>query len=288
MISIIVPAHDESALIERCLRGMVEGARPGELEVVVVCNGCSDDTEQRARAVGGPVRVISIATASKTRALNAGDDEARGFPRFYVDADVLIDRDAIERVAAVLRDGPALAAAPIARVDAGDASWPVRAYYRVWTELPYFDSAMIGSGVYALSEQGRRRFGRFPELIADDEFIRRQFQPGERRRVEECHFAIRPPSRLRGVIREKSRSRLGLYQLGRRHPDLAQGAAHVRAIEAAAAVLSRPRIWASLPVYALVAAITRLRARRRALFGDFLGWERDASSRPAGNLLRAS
>jgi glycosyltransferase involved in cell wall biosynthesis len=282
LISIIVPAHDEAALIQECLRGLTAGAHAGGLEVIVVCNGCSDDTEARARAFGGLVRVLATDVASKTRALNLGDEEARGFPRFYVDADVALDRTAIEQVARALREGPALAAAPTARVDARYASWPVRAYYRVWTALPYFDGAMIGSGVYALSEEGRRRFGRFPDVIADDEFIRRQFLPGERRRVEGCYFTIRPPSRLRGVIREKSRSRLGLYQLGRRHPALAQGAVHLRAAKAGAALLARPDIWPSLPVYLLVAAITRWRARRRALLGDFVGWERDATSRPLG------
>jgi glycosyltransferase involved in cell wall biosynthesis len=278
MISVVVPAHNEGTLIETALRHLVAGARPGEIEVLVVCNGCEDDTEARARSVGEPVRVFTTRVASKARALNIGDDEASGFPRFYVDADVLIDMPAIRMVAAVLESGAALAAAPCAFVDARDASWAVRAYYRVWTTLPYFDASMIGSGVYALSSEGRRRFDRFPDLIADDEFVRRLFLPSERQRVSGCRFAIRPPSRLRGVIRDKTRSRLGLYQLDRRFP--AAHPARTRLGPAAIAVLKRPGTWPGLPLYAVVASITRMRARRRAAAGNFDGWERDWSSRP--------
>jgi glycosyltransferase involved in cell wall biosynthesis len=44
MISIIIPAHNESSVIARTLKAMTDGAKPGELDVIVVCNGCSDDT----------------------------------------------------------------------------------------------------------------------------------------------------------------------------------------------------------------------------------------------------
>lgn len=289
MISVIIPAHNEEALIESCLRRLTEGARDGELEVLVACNGCLDETEALARSFGPPVRVLSTNVASKTRALNLGDDEARGFPRFYVDADVSLDLAAVRTVAALLVDGRAFAAAPRARIDSQHASWAVRSFYRVWMALPYFDESMVGSGVYALSEEGRRRFDRFPEIIADDEFIRRQFAPDERRRVDDCTFAIRPPSRIRGVIREKTRSRLGLYQLTSRFPSLVHPQrAPERLRRVAAVLLGRPSIWPSLPVFACVAAIARFRARRRAARGDFSGWERDASSRPPAGIRVAA
>src|SRR4030095_14237372 len=100
--------HDEATLIEGCLRDLTAGAPPGELEVIVVCNGCTDDTEARARAFGDPVRVISTETASKALALNLGDEAARGFPRFYVHADLEVDRVAIVRGARGLDWGPSL------------------------------------------------------------------------------------------------------------------------------------------------------------------------------------
>lgn len=281
MISVIIPAFNEASVIEESLRYLTENALDGSLEVIVVCNGCSDRTEAIARSVDGPIRVLAMEVASKTEALNLGDDVASGFPRFYVDADVRVDGRAIREVARQLDSGKALAAAPSLELDLQNTSRLVRAYYAVWTALPYFDESMVGSGVYALSEEGRCRFDRFPDIIADDEFIRRHFDPKERMRVEGTHFTIRSPKRIRGVLREKTRSRLGVYQLDRTFPSLgAQPPLTTRMLLAFRWLARVPGVWTSVPVYGVVTLVARLRARLRAARSDFSGWERDVSSRP--------
>ena len=103
MISIVIPARNEAAVIARTLKGMVEGAAPDELDIIVVCNGCTDETATIARGFGPPVRVIETIVGSKNHALNVGDESARGFPRVYADADVLIPIDAIRALADRLR-----------------------------------------------------------------------------------------------------------------------------------------------------------------------------------------
>ncbi len=60
MATVIVPAHNEARVIGRLLGPLVSGARPGELDVIVVANGCTDDTAQVAAACGPMVRVISV------------------------------------------------------------------------------------------------------------------------------------------------------------------------------------------------------------------------------------
>ncbi len=190
MISVIVPAHNESSGIDRCLDVLLEGCAEGELQVVVVCNGCDDDTAAIARRYGAPVEVVETPVASKAAALRLGDEAAQGFPRFYLDADVELPLESLRRVADVLRDGPWLAAAPCLRVDLSGRRWAIRAYYAIWTRLPYHASGMIGSGVYALSEAGRSRFETFPDLISDDGFVRLQFSPEERTSVPNSEFTI--------------------------------------------------------------------------------------------------
>ena len=167
-ISVVIPAHNEEVVLGRGLDGVLSGALLGEIDVVVVCNGCSDGTADVARSYGDRVRVIETPIPSKTHALNLGDEAARGFPRFYVDADVVLTLDGIRRIAARLGASGAPAAAPVMQVDLSGSSWPVRAFYAIWTQMPYTREGMIGVGVYALSEEGRRRFGRFPDVIADD------------------------------------------------------------------------------------------------------------------------
>jgi glycosyltransferase involved in cell wall biosynthesis len=278
LISVVVPAHDEGRTIGRCLRSLCEGADPGELEVVVVCNGCRDDTVDRARSVAGPIRVIESPVASKSDALNRGDALAAGFPRFYVDADVVLSISALRGVAEALESASVLVAAPRAEIDLRSSSSPVRSFYRVWTGLPYFDDTMIGAGVYALSEAGRARFERFPNIIADDEFVRRTFAPGERQRVDACSFTIVAPTRLRGVLAIKTRSRLGRLELARRFPDLGPrgGPAMGGTLQA---LLGRPSLWPHLPVYLFAILMTRIAAWRRFRAGDFTRWNRDDSSR---------
>ena len=69
MVSVVVPAHNESGSIGRCLDSMTEGLAENDLQIVVVCNGCNDDTAEIARRFGPPVEVVEIPVASKIAAL---------------------------------------------------------------------------------------------------------------------------------------------------------------------------------------------------------------------------
>jgi len=273
MISVIVPAYNEEAVIARCLRAMVTGAQPGELEIIVACNGCTDRTAEIARSFGPPVRVIEIPQASKVAALNAADEAATGFPRFYVDADVIVDLASLRAMAAVLERGEALLVAPKLRMDLSKTTWPVRAYYRVWMSLPY-NQVMVGTGAYGLSRAGRARFGRFPDLIADDGFVRFSFRPEERVRVDEATSWVEPPRSLAGLVRIKTRSRLGFYQHRRAQPDRRVGDRKPLG-QMLRMWLMRPSLWPALPCYAAVTLIVRLRATRHLNVRGGTSWERD-------------
>ncbi len=275
--SVVIAAHNEEAVIERCLEALTRGAAPGELDIVVVCNGCSDDTADRARAFAYPVRVEETDVASKPNALNLGDGVARGFPRVYVDADVVVSHDAVAAVVAALRSGRCLAAAPRIAVDLEHASRPVRAFYRVWLRLPYHTTEMIGSGVYALSEEGRRRFGEFPDTMAEDTYVRLLFAPGERVSVRDHRFTIFAPRRFGDLVAVKSRARVGRHQLGVLFPDLHATDGNGFAATARR-IVSSPSVWPSVPVYYAVTLLSIVRARRLWRQGD-VRWIRDTSSR---------
>jgi glycosyltransferase involved in cell wall biosynthesis len=284
--SVVIPAHNEEAVIGRCLDALLRGAATGELEVVVVCNGCADRTASVAREHAG-VKVIETDVASKSHALNLGDRTARAFPRFYVDADVTLPIESLREVARVLREGPALAAAPLLSVDLSQRSWAVRGFYDVWLRLPYCRSGMIGSGVYAVSEEGRRRFGPFPPITADDAFARFHFAPAERHTVEQCRFWITAPSSVGAIIKIKTRSHFGNVELRRLYPNLHYGedAAHSSALPK---LMLDPRRWPGLAVYAYVKLATRLRVMWRYRGARRPRWERDEGSRqPAAAAVAA-
>lgn len=79
MTAIIIPAHNEVAVIERTLTALLDQAGPDD-EVIVVCNGCSDDTAAVARRFAERVTVLETEVPSKTNALNLGIVQPARFP----------------------------------------------------------------------------------------------------------------------------------------------------------------------------------------------------------------
>lgn len=279
LASVVIPAHNEARVIQRGLTTILQHAEPGELEIVVVCNGCSDDTAERTRQFGARVRVVETAIRSKTNALNIGDQQVTAFPRFYVDADIQISAGAIRDVAALLGDdSPILVAAPRAVVAYEDRSWPIRAFYRVWTRLPYFSENLIGSGVYAFSRNGRARFDQFPDITADDEFARLTAAPDERRSSSATTFTIHPPRTLHGLVEIMTRARSGMYELQDKFPQL-RANNNTNSARSLRVIATSPSMWLDAPVYLGVMLLAKRRAHERLRGGQERSWERDDTSR---------
>ncbi|HZZ43826.1 MAG TPA: glycosyltransferase [Tepidisphaeraceae bacterium] len=282
MFSVIIPAHNESNVITRGLRALTDGANPGDLEIIVVANGCQDDTAEKVRAFGHPdVRVIETNIGSKTNALNLGDQAATGFPRLYLDADVVLSLDSAREISRVLAQGDVLAAAPaVETIYPSGTTWAVRAYYAFWMALPYIQEGMMAAGIYAVSRNGRARFDRFPDVIADDGYFRLLFPPAERVEVRTARSVVSAPAKLWDLVLIKTRSRLGFYQLRMRFPELFSQEAQTKEYgKALMAVLRRPRLWLCAAPYLWVNIVSRYRARRQALTLTGYIWERDNSSR---------
>jgi len=285
LFSIVIPAHNESAVIGRCLSALTCGLETSDCEIIVVCNGCSDRTAEIARTFPR-VRVLELTPASKALALNAGDRAARGSPIAYVDADVELTGADLLRALAHLQDGNLKAVSPSPRLDLSGSSRLVRAFYRVWLQLPYFaHRQMIGSGVYILSAEGRRRFGTFPEIISDDGYVRALFCAEERRTVSDSAFVIFAPRTLSSLIRVKTRVRVGNSELRAKYPALSCSGDN-DAWSFWSLMLRRPDLAPAGLVYLLVCAIVRAKATRRMRGRGFRGWERDESSRAVGGIPR--
>jgi glycosyltransferase involved in cell wall biosynthesis len=278
MVSIVIPAHNEENVIGRCLEHLLADASMTDLNIVVACNGCVDRTAEIARTFGSRVTVLETDVASKTHALNIGDAAATDFPRFYMDADVVLEPQGIREIANVLNSGSILSASPLGKQDFSKSSWLVHAYYDVWRSLPYVKADMIGAGIYALSENGRNRFGEFPNIIADDGYIRLLFAPHERARVANAISIVSPPKAIADLIKINTRSRLGNYQLAQLYPDLLKND-QKKYGGALVSLLCQPVLWPKVPVYLFVNFVARWRARKQYQSLANYRWERDESSR---------
>lgn len=268
--SVVIPAHNEGSGIADTLSSLTRDARPGELQVVVVCNGCTDDTASVAAGTAG-VDVVEIAEPSKLAALRAGDAHATAFPRVYLDADIRLSTDAVRELAAALDQPGALVGGIPGELDLSRTSGLVTLFYEFRNRLPVFADGGIGAGVYALSEHGRARFDVWPDLRSgDDQFIFRLFSPEERVTVRGHRTSVQPPSTLRAVIRRGVRTRRGNRRLssgaaGRDLPPPPAGR-----LEALKDAVRTPRGIASAAVFITVTAIVRVRARFGRGGGDWL------------------
>lgn len=277
-VSIVIPAHNEREVISRCLSAITAQAHDNEFEIVVVCNGCTDNTAELAASHAYPVKVVQTSVGSKSNALNLGDAAAKCFPRIYVDADVCLSTDAVRQVRDCLCGGRFHAAAPTMRLNLDDRGWMMRAYFAVWQRLPYCHDSMVGSGVYGLSEIGRSRFRQFPDTMADDNFVRMHFHPSSRKALSTCHFDTTPPRTIGGLVKIKARGHVADRKLRAQFPDLYErGAINHRG--ALFGLASQPSWWPSLAVYVAVKCAVRVRAFVKYHLGDTRRWERDDSAR---------
>lgn len=273
--SVVIPAHNEASVIAGNLSTLLDGTGPGRLEVVVVCNGCTDETADVARRLSG-VRVIEIPEPSKAQAVRVGNAAATAFPRVHLDADVALSGADVLVLAARLRDG-VHAVAPARSLPLDRSSWPVRSYYTVWEQLPQVRRGLFGRGAVALSAEGQRRVDALPRVMSDDLAVSEAFTEAERRVVAEATVTVHPPRTTKDLVNRRVRVVTGNAQatdLGIRHS----------ASVTTPAVLGRmaarnPRVAVHLPVFLGIGLIARWRSRRAVRAGDFTTWLRDESSR---------
>ena len=95
-IAVLVPAHDEAALIARCVQSLQAQTYPSRLyDVIVVADNCSDATASIARSAGADVLVRDEPDArGKGRALRWAFDRVLRRP-IPPDAVVVVDADSV-------------------------------------------------------------------------------------------------------------------------------------------------------------------------------------------------
>jgi glycosyltransferase involved in cell wall biosynthesis len=263
--SIVIPAHDEEQAIAATLRSLLATAAAGEFEVIVVCNGCTDSTAVRAGEVPG-VEVVEISATSKIAALREGDHRAETFPRIYLDGDTLLSTDGARALVTALSGDGTRVAGLRADLDLRKTTRPGRWYYDFRCRLPVFAVGIIGAGVYALDEEGRRRLGEWPDVMGDDQFVLRSFADRERAVIEHHRTRTAAAPDLRAIVRRGVRVRRGNRQVsaGTGLPPPKSGL--TTALRRCA---TQPRSWPGVVTWLGVTMLIRLRGRFDAGSGDW-------------------
>ena len=113
-ISVIIPAHNEERYVRRCIRSVRAAAAVygGDVEMIVVCNRCTDRTAELAQKAGARVVYNEDRCIAKVR--NAGIAAAAGDIIVTIDCDNRMTKGTLSEAAAMLGSGEYIAGgAPI-------------------------------------------------------------------------------------------------------------------------------------------------------------------------------
>lgn len=104
-ISVIIPAHNEEKYVARCIRSVKAAAKQygGEVEIIVVCNRCTDRTAEIAVKQGAKVIYNGDRCIAKVR--NAGIFNADGDIIVTIDCDNRMTRGTLKEIAYLLSTG---------------------------------------------------------------------------------------------------------------------------------------------------------------------------------------
>lgn len=276
MPSIIIPAHNEEAVIERTLRGVLAD-RVEDLEIVVVVNATTDRTAEIARSIDPRITVIETETPGKTNALNLGEQSLTSFPRIFLDADIELKPGTVRALLAACGK-PHPIVSPVPTYDMTGCSFGMRLFMQGESFNHYFGrGAPNGSGCFTLTESARHRWAGFPNIVADDGFVHGHFKPDETRTVEGTQAIVKPPRDLTSMVRVRARVRRGTYEFARLYPHLV--ANHESQVGGVLKrMLVRPWAWPALAVYAWVRIRERQLAKAQIAAGE-TGWGRDETAR---------
>lgn len=270
-LSILIPACNEGGWIDACLRAVLACEGVDAAQVVVIANGCTDDTADRARAHahafaarGWRLEVLDLPALGKPGALDQGDAVAIHPDRVYLDADVAVSPLLLAQIASALAQPGAVYASGRPSVSA--QGWVARAYARFWVRLPFVAKGVPGFGLFAVNAAGRARWAQFPKIISDDTFVRLQFTPEERLSVPAPYDWPMVEGFAR-LVRVRRRQDQGVAELAALHPGLManEGKARPGKLWLLRRLLGDPLAFAT---YAAVTLAVRLGWARQA------GWVR--------------
>ncbi len=279
MLTIIVPCNNEESCIANCLNALLEQCDlPADhaMQVIVAANGCVDRTvpiahglAPKLNAAGYDPLVLDLPVGNKINALNEAEAQATHAGRVFVDADVVLGPRILRELADILAQDAAVYASGTVQVPR-PKNLVSRAYAKVWTRLSFLREGVPGIGLYAVNAAARARWGRFPDIIADDRFVRLKFAPHERQKTEATYIWPLPEG-YENLVHVRHRWTEGNIELAQRFPDLIDNDSEIN--KSFSGVLRLLRTPFSSIVFVLVYLASNRRARK-AKDGSAFVWQR--------------
>ena len=232
-VSVIIPAHNEAAVIVKSVERILESSYP-DLQVIVVDDGSTDGTTEVLEHAYGDhpsVRIITIPNGGKANAINVGLASARGSIVVALDADTLFEKDTITNLTRWFVD-PAVGAV------AGNAKVGNRINtITKWQALEYISAqnlerralvtlgcmTVVPGAVGAWRREALEKLGRFPtNTLAEDQDLTISVQKAGYRVVfdSEAVAWTEAPDTFKGLMRQRFRWAYGTLQCLWKHRDV--------------------------------------------------------------------
>lgn len=263
---VIIPARNEMVKLAQTAPALKIALTGLPAEVIYILNATTDGSEEIIRSVFGErARIIVLAGGGKSGALRAGDNEAENNIRVYLDADVIVAPSIFRTLLLPLIEGTADLVAPRLSVDLSQSSGLSLRVGRVWADqLNRRENAFMCCT--AFSEAGIQKRGKWPDVLADDDWARNRIDPTRRKIIETAQARVSAPRNLKSWLIVRARWIRGTKEL------------RILTQRNAPKHRTRPKgVWGDLLAYYLV----RLMAEPLAFVQKYnqLDWGRDNSTR---------
>jgi len=248
LVSVVVPTRDSGRTIEACLRSVRAQTHPA-VQLIVVDNGSSDATWPVAARLAD---VVLQAGPERSAQRNAGIARAAGDWVLWIDSDMELAPDVVERSLAAARDAGATGVF-VPEASTGSGFWArCRALERrCYAGEPRIEAPRLVAAAYL------RRTGGFAAWLAgteDAELRNRMLADGAGLASADA-LIVHDEGRLSlpGVVRKRFYYGRGLPAYRRAHP----GAVSAQAGATARAMWRHRRLLAADPLHALGLAVLR-------------------------------
>ncbi|MDO8736168.1 MAG: glycosyltransferase [Thermoleophilia bacterium] len=229
-VSVLIAAYNEEDTLPETFRSLAEQDYPGEVEVIVVDDGSSDDTLKYLRSLRKPcLEVISAPHQGKAMALNAGLEAVSHRVLVTIDADTFLHPQALRRIVARLMQSPDAAAVAgtvlaknsrashFTRMQEWDYFLGIGAVKR---QQSMYRGTLVAQGAFSAFRTGVVRSARgWPDRIGED-IVLTWALLGEGHQIVHEPTAIaftRVPETFRGFYRQRQRWARGMIEALKSH-----------------------------------------------------------------------
>jgi poly-beta-1,6-N-acetyl-D-glucosamine synthase len=231
-LTVLIPAYNEAGYVGRTIQALLDADYPADrLEIVAIDDGSTDGTLAEASAFAAAserVSVVSKANGGKYSALNYGLLFADGDVVVTVDADSIVDRDALKLLVAPFEANPEIGAVAsnvtiwnrdsiVTRCQQLEYTIGVNIYRRA---LDYFGIVMVVPGCLGAyrREVLEEVFAYDPDTLTEDfDVTMKVLRAGYRVSVSDARVYTEAPATWRDLYRQRLRWYRGNYMTVLKH-----------------------------------------------------------------------